>query len=136
MQVLYQLDVRGPDDAQLIHDGLPQGPDADRIQEAAFELAQAAWADHAAADALFTEFAPQWPSHRQPPVDRAILRLAHYEIVSERTPTKAAINEAVELAKKFGGKQSFAFINGVLDKMAKSLGKTGEQESRSAENVG
>jgi len=136
MQILYQLDVRGKEDAKLIQDGLPQGPDKSKVQDAAFELAQAAWADHEAADKVFTELAPQWPSHRQPPVDRAILRLAYHEIASGRIPVKVAINEAVELAKKFGGEQSFSFINGVLDKMAKRIGKIAEEESRRAENVG
>ena len=60
-------------------------------------------------------------THRQPPVDRAILRLAHHEIVTGIVPAKIAINEAVDLAKTFGAENSPSFVNGVLDKMAKRM---------------
>ncbi len=121
MQILYQLDLRGPDDHELVREGLREGPDDAELQEEAFHLAQAAWAPRAQADAMTTELAPDWPTHRQPPVDRAVLRLAYYEIASGHAPAKVVINEAVELAKTFGSEQSPAFINGVLDKVAKRL---------------
>ena len=70
---------------------------------------------------LVAELAPQWPTHRQPPVDRAILRLSFYEMASQIVPVKVAINEAIELAKEYGSEQSPSFVNGVLDKMAKRL---------------
>ena len=85
----------------------------------AFQLAESAWLMHEQADALATELAPDWPTYRQPPIDRAILRLAYFEITTSRAPVKVAINEAVELAKAFCAEHSPAFINGVLDKMAR-----------------
>ena len=121
MQVLYQIDQRGAADQDLIHQGLADGPDNAATQAEAFDLAQAAWRNRAPADRLVTELAPQWPTHRQPPVDRALLRLAYHEMVSGRTPVKIAINEAVELAKHYGAENSPAFINGVLDKLARQL---------------
>ena len=73
------------------------------------------------------QLAPDWPTHRQPPLDRAILRLAHYEMTSGHAPIKVAINEAVELAKNYCAERSPPFINGVLDKMARCLeGERGE----------
>ena len=72
------------------------------------------------ADAEVTTLAPDWPTNRQPVVDRSILRLAYYEIVSGRTPPKVVINEAVELAREFSTDRSPMFINGVLDKIYKS----------------
>lgn len=121
MQVLYQLDVRGEEDLPLIAEGLVEGPDAPSVQEAAIALAQGAWEKRQESDAFTTELAPDWPTHRQPPVDRAILRLAYYEMVSGHAPVKVAINEAVTIAKHFCSEQSPAFINGVLDKLAKKL---------------
>jgi N utilization substance protein B len=60
-------------------------------------------------------FAPAWPVGQIPAVDRNILRLAIFEMLfSKQVPLKVAINEAVELAKKFGGDNSPKFINGVL----------------------
>ena len=60
-------------------------------------------------------FAPAWPIEQSPLVDKNILRLAIFEILFDnRVPVKAVINEAVELAKKFGGDNSARFVNGVL----------------------
>ncbi|MCE9592496.1 MAG: transcription antitermination factor NusB [Planctomycetes bacterium] len=121
MQILYQFDLRGDSDHELIHESLGDGPDPAAAKEEAFALAGEAWTHHADADSLVAELAPQWPTHRQPPVDRAILRLAYHEIITGRTPYKVAINEAVELAKEFGAEQSPSFVNGVLDKLARRV---------------
>ena len=66
-------------------------------------------------DKIISEFAPGWPIGQMAVVDRNILRMAIYEImVSEDTPPRVAVNEAVELAKAFGGDSAPRFINGVL----------------------
>lgn len=122
MQLLYQIDVAGDTDRDALLAGLSDDAfDQPAVQQAALDLALAAWARHGEADTLVAELAPDWPTHRQPPVDRAILRLAHHEMVSGHAPPKVAINEAVELAKRFAGEHSPPFINGVLDKIAKRL---------------
>jgi N utilization substance protein B len=121
MQILYQIDLRGPEDLAAIEQGLQNTTDSPEMCKQGMELAAAAWETHAQADALVQELAPNWPTHRQPPVDRAILRLAHYEMTSGRTPPKVAINEAIELAKQFSSEHAPAFVNGVLDKAAKRL---------------
>ena len=132
MQVLYQLDITAPKhnpghaptvvaSADELADALDEEHDGLETRIQAAELAIQAWADHAAADEQVAELAPDWPTHRQPPVDRAILRLAYHEMKSGYAPVKVAINEAVELAKQFGSEQSPPFINGVLDKLAKNL---------------
>jgi len=123
MQALYQFDVASNDDAALVGEALAQEGAGPESCAAAIDLATAAWADHEAADRLAADLAPGWPVHRQPPVDRAILRLAYHEMSAGRAPFKVVINEAVELAKKFSSDRSPSFINGVLDKMARQLGK-------------
>lgn len=66
-------------------------------------------------DEVIERFAPQWPMWQLPVVDRNILRLAIYELLmGKETPPRAAINEAVELAKAFGDEGSPRFVNGVL----------------------
>lgn len=125
MQVLYQLDLRGEEDEPAIREALADSPDPADLCEAGHELALAAWGTRGRADSLVAELAPDWPTHRQPPVDRAMLRLAFHEIVSGHAPAKVVINEAVELAKIYGTDQSPAFINGVLDKAAKRLAAEG-----------
>jgi N utilization substance protein B len=66
-------------------------------------------------DQNIRRYAPAWPVAQIPTVDRNILRLAIFEILFDRkVPVKVAINEAVELAKRFGGDNSPRFVNGVL----------------------
>jgi len=72
--------------------------------------------------AVIENFAPE----RVDPVDRAILRLGTYEILHAGTPPKVVINEAIELAKRFGTTDSRRFVNGVLDKIAKQAGTHSE----------
>ena len=101
MQILYQMVLRGENDLPAIREGLADGPDSAEVVEEAAVLAEAAWQQHDKADTLVRGLAPQWPTHRQPPVDRALLRLAYYEMTSGHAPVKVAINEAVELAKEY-----------------------------------
>jgi N utilization substance protein B len=121
MQVLYQIDQSGETDAEALLEGLDAEHDAAKVRVRAVELALGAWAEHEEADARVVRITPDWPTHRQPPVDRAILRLAHHEMTRGHAPVKVAINEAVELAKRYGSEQSPLFINGVLDKLAKRI---------------
>jgi N utilization substance protein B len=121
MQAMYQLDLRGEADSEAIAEALGEDADDAATGAEAMKLAMAAWRRHEEADAMATQLAPDWPTYRQPPVDRAILRLAFYEMASGAAPVKVAINEAVELAKHYCAENSPAFINGVLDKMAKLI---------------
>lgn len=133
-QLLFQLDAGATDEAMLSTtapelEGLPE---KDRLKAA--DLARAAFDARDEADREMVELAPQWPAHRMAAVDRAILRLAHFEIASARTPPKVAVNEAVELAKEFSTERSPAFVNALLDKVLKRVLPAAEppagQESR------
>ena len=82
-------------------------------------------------DLIITKAAPEWPLERIAPIDRNILRLGLYELLfADRTqvPAKVAINEAIELAKTFGGESSGRFVNGVLGAVYKELGEPGKSE--------
>ncbi|MBY0311822.1 MAG: transcription antitermination factor NusB [Phycisphaerales bacterium] len=127
-QILYQLDARGggSGEGEAILAGFADDEDestkyTEGERKKALLLASAAYADRAAADAFMTEQAPTWPAHRQAAVDRAILRLAHHEMISGKTHPKIAVNEAVELAKTFSTEKSPSFINGLLDKTLKKV---------------
>lgn len=77
---------------------------------------------------LITEHAPEWPLKQISIVDRNILRIGIYELkYNDTIPPKVAINEAIELAKKYGGDNSSKFINGVLGTIYKEI--TGEELS-------
>jgi N utilization substance protein B len=74
-------------------------------------------------DARIEPAAEHWRLERLALVDRNILRLAIYELVHQRVPPRVAIDEALWLAHRFGGTQTPAFVNGVLDPIARSLGQ-------------
>lgn len=80
-------------------------------------------------DKTITTFAPDWPIEQITNVDRNILRLGVYELkYSETIPSKVAINEAIELAKTFGGESSGRFVNGVLGAIFKDMVVKGEMK--------
>lgn len=73
-------------------------------------------------DAIIVKYAPEWPIEQVTIIDRNILRLGIYEMLYvEVTPTKVAINEAVEMGKHFAGESSGKFVNGVLGALYKDL---------------
>ncbi|MDP2593719.1 MAG: transcription antitermination factor NusB [bacterium] len=82
-------------------------------------------------DLVITKAAPEWPLERIAPVDRNILRLGLFELLfadRSQVPAKVAINEAIELAKTFGGDSSGRFVNGVLGAVYKEMGEPGKDD--------
>ena len=89
-------------------------------------------------DLVIEKAAPDWPLARIAPVDRNILRIGLYELLfadRAQVPAKVAINEAIELAKVFGGDSSGRFVNGVLGAVYKELGEPGKDEVGKKERV-
>ncbi len=75
-------------------------------------------------DNLITKYATNWQIQRMATVDRNIIRMATFELLfAEDIPPKVSINEAIEIAKKYGDKDSNKFVNGVLDKINKRESK-------------
>ncbi len=88
-------------------------------------------------DNIITKAAPDWPLEKISITDRNILRIGLYELLfSDRkeVPAKVAINEAIELAKVYGGEKSGGFVNGVLGTVYKELGEPGKDESSKGKN--
>ncbi len=123
-QVLFQLDAQGGDTSTLASwlDSGEHGIEYSPAQrDRAVATASAAYAARAEADRALSDLAPNWPTHRQAAVDRTILRLAWHEMHAEPAAARVVLNDAIELAKEFSNDRSPAFINGVLDKVLKSL---------------
>ena len=83
-------------------------------------------------DDIIEKAAPDWPIHKISPIDRNVLRMGLFELLfSDRSevPAKVAINEAIELAKTFGGESSGRFVNGVLGSVYKEIGEPGKEET-------
>ena len=82
-------------------------------------------------DEIITKYAPEWPIEQITTVDRNILRIGIYELKFDPDiPSKVAINEAIEIAKTFGGESSGKFVNGVLGSIFKDLGETQKTEDK------
>jgi len=128
LQILYQSDITGEDIAEIlasstysVEDGEPD--DFCRV------LVTGVSAHAEEIDALIGEVSENWVVSRMPFVDRNILRLATFEIFhGDDVPASVAINEAVELAKTYGGEDSSKFVNGVLGKIASRQAVQTEQE--------
>ncbi|MBU0540506.1 transcription antitermination factor NusB [Patescibacteria group bacterium] len=92
-------------------------------------------------DALISKFAPDWPLEKITTVDRNVLRIGTYELVfNEEIPSKVAINEAIELAKTFGGESSGKFVNGVLgaiyrNRLEQNIQKEADKEKKKEEKA-
>lgn len=119
LQVMYQFDCGRADAPGDVRQSLEESPGDEQAREEGFSLASIAWEFRDEADRAVARLTPEWPIHRQPVIDRTLLRLAYYEMFHGGVPGKIVINEAVELAKEFSTEKSPAFINGVLDRLLK-----------------
>ncbi len=129
MQSLYEWDFRGRDDNKLdeiiekdINEFGPGMEDSSFVND----LVRNTLKNRNQIDKLIEKCAPEWPLDQVTVVDRNILRLGIYELVFgnyEEVPPKVAINEAIELAKSFGGESSGRFVNGVLGTIYRELGE-------------
>jgi len=119
MQILFLWDTQNSSDDGMARQVSSDATEDVELREAALEMAGAAWEHRQTADRWVERVAPQWPPHRQPAVDRNVLRMAVWELVNTNTPPKVVIDEAIELAKHFSTEQSASFVNGVMDAILK-----------------
>jgi transcription antitermination protein NusB len=129
LQMLYQRDITGESIVGII-DSKSYSCEDGEPDEFCRELVSGVEAHLPDIDETIGEVSENWSVSRMPLVDRNILRLATYEIAYEGdVPTSVAINEAVELAKVYGGEDSSKFVNGVLGKIAERHAAPKEQEA-------
>lgn len=126
MQALCQLDVQGEDIMGMLRLFFREQTDDDMTLQLAEEWTRGVWQHVAACDGIIADAAIRWKLSRLSHVDRAILRLAVYQLVHcPDIPCKVVINEAIEIAKKYSSEQSPRFVNGVLDAVLKTLTQNG-----------
>ena len=123
LQFLYQLDQHGETDpTEHEAEFWARHPVDEATRRFASTLVHGAMGRHAEVDKLIEQYAEHWEIDRMAVVDRNILRLAVYELLDRPSvPPKVAINEAIEISKKFGTEDSSRFINGILDRVHKEL---------------
>lgn len=132
LSLLYSGDIMESDAAALIDEG--DFPEDIELGEYAESLVRGVMEHRVEIDERLAATSENWSVERMPVVDRALLRLAVYEMVYvDEVPISVAINEAVELAKVYGGEdESSRFVNGVLGRIARSMEENGDAETKAA----
>ena len=121
LQMLYQVDIRRADPKQILEEFWRAHEQiTDDIKAYASQLVEGTLQHLADIDRLITAHADNWALKRMAVIDRNILRVGAFELLYlEEVPPKVCINEAIELAKRFGDAESGKFINGILDAIHK-----------------
>ncbi len=141
MQSLYEWDFRGADTANLenyiAQNSKEFGPG---LEDDSFirQLVNGVVSYLAKIDQIIAKAAPEWPIEQIAMVDRNVLRLGIYELLFgdyKEVPPKVAINEAIELAKSFGGESSGKFVNGVLGTIYREIGEPLKDDTSKAKKV-
>jgi transcription antitermination protein NusB len=117
LQVLFEIDVADHSLDAVLERRLSDEPWGSEAGAFLSHLVYGVWEHRYFLDEVIGQAAPSWPVAQMPAVDKAILRIALFELLKddvEKTPARAVINEAVELAKMFGSDNSSRFVNGVL----------------------
>ncbi len=126
LQVLYPVDMT----ELSVDDALARffaNFDAEpKARARAEEIVRGVHEHRARIDELLAQASPRWRLERMALVDRNLLRLCAHELLFDRdTPARVVIDEGVEIAKRFGAEESARFVNGVLDAVARALGRLG-----------
>ena len=124
LQALYAWDVRGGRDllriAGQVWDDLSVGPEERRL---AGMIVRTIAASSERVDRELTEVTTNWRLERLGAIERSVLRIGAAELIREETPPRVVIQEAVRLAERYGSAQSARFVNGVLDALARRMGR-------------
>ena len=120
LQALYEIDSTGHNAEQVVGQLLADKGLSEENNTFVHQMVSGVIQGKQELDAYIKRFAPAWPIAQLAAVDRNILRLAIFELlIDNKVPVNIAINEAVELAKKFGSDNSARFVNGVLSSVSK-----------------
>ena len=119
LKVLFQLESSTDDPEEVLAYHAAEGAATPDVANFARQLIQGVINNREKLDAILSETSEHWKLEQMAKVDRIILRIAVYEIsIDKHVPTKAAINESIELAKTFSGDEAGRFVNGILGKVA------------------
>src|SRR4030042_1308020 len=128
LQALYELNFSAHQPNKILARLLQEKPLPDEAADFVRSLVNGVLENKKSIDDIIRKFAPAFPVEQIAPIDRNILRLAIFEVLFDnRVPVKAAINEAIELAKSYGSDTSQKFVNGVLGSVTASYLQGKEQ---------
>ena len=118
-RAVYQADVTGETPKHCLQEILEEKPSSDEIRLFSATLVDELEEHRDNVDAIVSRTAHNWPLRRMAATDRSVLRVAVVELLHHaETPTRVALDEAIEIAKKYGSETSGSFVNGILDRIA------------------
>ena len=117
LQMLYEADVNPGIQPEDVRESIAEQLKDDTLTDFAWTLFSGVTDNKAQLDEQLEAAAENWSLSRMAPTDLNALRVGAFEILHFDTPDRVAIDESIELAKKFGPKQSSQFVNGILDKL-------------------
>ncbi|OGW12333.1 MAG: transcription antitermination factor NusB [Nitrospinae bacterium RIFCSPLOWO2_12_39_16] len=122
LKILYQWDIQKDDIKSQIEDFWKYNPTPDDIQSFTARLAEGTYNHIKEIDSTIERFSEHWTLGRINKIDKNIMRSAVYELLYEdEIPSNVTINEAIDIAKKYGTEDSGHFVNGILDRIKKEL---------------
>ncbi len=127
LQSLYEWDFKEKKDNitdGIIERSIEEFPKSEKEKDFITDLVKGVVLYHKEIDQVISAAAPEWPLEKITVIDRNVMRLGLYELIygnKEEVPPKVAINEAIELAKKYGGSSSGKFVNGILGTVYKEI---------------
>ncbi len=136
VQALYQVEVTGEASAaalQLFFEGADAGS---RAKEFGAALVAGVHEQQARIDELIGQVSEHWRFERLSRVDLNVLRVAAFELLTRGAPTSVVLDEAIEIARRFGTEESAVFVNGILDQIAERLGVKEEAAERRTDGDG
>ena len=117
MQALCQWDVQQDSSREMLQDLADDQEASQAASRYAAQLVESFWASRDEVDQRIAVVSERWTLSRMSPVERNVMRVAVVELMGGDTPPKVAVNEAIEIGKEFGGRESPRFINGILDQV-------------------
>jgi transcription antitermination protein NusB len=122
LQALYQMEITGEESEQALATFAERSEASPQAKSFALVLVRGVLGEREKIDALVAETSRNWRVERLSRIDLNVIRVATYELMALNLPVEIAINEAIEVARRFGSEDSTAFVNGVLDQIATRLG--------------
>jgi N utilization substance protein B len=117
LQMLFQGDLNPDVDSHHVREMMQERIGDDELLQFSWRLFTGVMEYRAQLDEAIQRVAENWTLHRMAPTDRNVLRLGAFELLETDTPHRVVIDEAIELARKFGTAQSPQFVNGILDQL-------------------
>ena len=122
VQILFQLDVTDDDPGKVLPAFWNRSRSPDAVMAFTEHLVRGTWEHRRLIDAVLQRSSEHWKIRRMPIVDRNVLRMATFELLNPgEVPAAVIIDEAIEVAKRYGNEDSGSFVNGVLDGVRKRL---------------